>query len=298
MKNGSFIYFLGFIYFFASFAFSQELLRNPDFSSDFSNWNILFNGQATGKPEIIDDGPNGKKVLRMNVATAGEKIHDATINQNNLAIVSNQRYLIRFFIKAEVDSGKLNNKNKINLLVKPFKGKDYVALKKDIKATSNWQEMKEYFTSPVNDASAVLSLDCGLAPGKYSFSDFSLTVCDTPNVDTVAVAGNQIEAAPQNPRKFNKKLTITNPTSVQPAAFKNEFGSERGQIISVDMAAQSVTVMNLKSHDQEVFNVDNNTQISLNGSSFLLTDIKTGMIAEVIPGANPLVAASIELKSK
>jgi hypothetical protein len=275
---------------------SSDLLKNSDFAADLASWNFTQNNGAEASCQVLNDGINGKRSVQISVTKQGEKAIDVALSQKPVSIQAGQNYTVSFW--AKVDG---SNKNKLVIQLKQAKlGNNNAALKKEFsKITGQWQELKVDFTAPYTDNNAVFSVNVGILRATYWISGLSL-VQGGPGAGPNPAATQLAHVAPQ-PAATPIAPATTPTTSASSASSSmpaDDMSTDRGQIISVDASAKTITLSNVKSHDSEIFSVNERTKIVLNGVPATLADVKMGMIATVTPAADPLFAENVDLRSK
>jgi len=78
-----------------------EMLTNGDFAAGGTHWALEQTGVATGRIDIVKEGPIGKAAMRLKVLTLDDKPWKLQICQKEIQIKKGATYLLSFWAKSD-----------------------------------------------------------------------------------------------------------------------------------------------------------------------------------------------------
>jgi hypothetical protein len=147
---------------------SNEMLVNGNFADGIANW-ILEETGATGKADVVKEGPDGKNALRMKALTVGENTWGLQIYQTGMSVKKDKPYVLKFWAKSD-PAGSIT----VNCMQnhEPW---DHQTQEK-IQLSTEWQQMTFKFVAAWDDDNVRISFtDLATAVDQvYWFADCSL----------------------------------------------------------------------------------------------------------------------------
>jgi hypothetical protein len=147
---------------------SNEMLVNGNFAGGSENW-VLEETGATGKMDVVKEGPDGKNALRMKALTIGDNTWGLQIYQTGMKIAQSKAYIMTFWVKSDRD-GEIT----VNCMQnhEPW---DHQTMEK-MPVTKEWKKMEFKFVGAWDDDNVRVSFtDLATAADQtYWFADCSL----------------------------------------------------------------------------------------------------------------------------
>ena len=147
---------------------SAEMLVNGSFVAGMANWVVAESG-ATGKAEVVAEGPDGKAALRLEVLTVGDQPWKLQIYQAGMRVEQGREYVLKLWAKSD-RAGAIT----VNCQQNHEPWEHHTQEKLEL--TSEWRQVRFAFVAPWTDDKIRISFtDLGTAPGQvYWFADCSL----------------------------------------------------------------------------------------------------------------------------
>ena len=149
---------------------AQEL-QNGDFAQGLKKWQVAAPKNGEVAKEVIEDGREGKPVLKITVGNVGEIDNVVSLNQGGLLINDGMTYTISFWAKCEPGPAK------INVCVTFFNtGLLFLARPQKMTLTSKWTQYTYTFkASAVGEKSSLSFNNLGANNSVFYFSDIQLS---------------------------------------------------------------------------------------------------------------------------
>ena len=162
---------------------SDEMLANGSFADGISNWVVVAESGATGRAEVVGEGPDGKAALRLKVLTIGDLPWRLQFYQTGMRVEKGKTYVLSFWAKSD-RPGSIT----VNCMQNHEPWDHHTQEKMPVSAS--WQPMRFTFVAPWDDGNVRISFtDLGTAPGQvYWFADCSLV--PAPGAKTSAAPGS------------------------------------------------------------------------------------------------------------
>jgi hypothetical protein len=148
----------------------QERLVNGDFSKGKLGWTFEVNAGALGTAEIVKEGPNGAKAMKVTVQKTTDHAWHLQLFQRGIKFTKGNAYVMSFWGKADADVQiKLNFQQNHE----PW---EHHGAQQEIRLTPKWQKFEFKFAGPYNDPDMrVQFTDLATKKGQiYWFSKCSL----------------------------------------------------------------------------------------------------------------------------
>ena len=151
-----------------------EMLVNGNFADGTNHWVVMESG-ATGRAEIVAEGPEGKTALRLKVLTVGDKPWRLQIYQTGMRVEKGKSYVLTFWAKSDRAGSIMVN------CMQNHAPWDHQT-QKQIPVSSDWEPLRFTFVAPWDDDKVRISFtDLGTVPDQiYWFASCSLV----PNPET------------------------------------------------------------------------------------------------------------------
>lgn len=151
---------------------SGEMLVNGSFASGASKW-VVEEAGATGKAEVVEEGPDDKAALRLKVLTVGDQPWRLQVYQPGLRIEKGKKYTLAFWAKS--DHAAVIT---VNCMQNHAPWEHHGAVV-DLGVTTEWKQMSFTFNGPWEDANARITFtNLGVKPGQvYWFAKCSMAPC-------------------------------------------------------------------------------------------------------------------------
>lgn len=148
---------------------SGEILINGDFSNGMSNWKLEESG-ATGRSQVLPEGPNGKPALRLKVLTIGDSPWRLQIYHAGVTMDKTKRYALSLWVKSD-----RNGVFTVNCMQNHAPWEHHGAAK-EVPLTEDWKQVRFAFDGPWDDSNARITFtNLGTVPGQtYWFARCSL----------------------------------------------------------------------------------------------------------------------------
>jgi len=145
-----------------------EMLVNGNFADGLTNWVVAESG-ATGRAEIVAEGPDGKAALRLKVLTIGDKPWKLQVYQPGMRVEQGREYILTFWAKSDRAGGITVNCQQNH---EPWE--HHTQQKTPV--TTEWQPVRFAFVAPWTDDKIRISFtDLGTIPDQvYWFANCSL----------------------------------------------------------------------------------------------------------------------------
>jgi len=260
---------------------SVQLIQNGDFSKEIADWNVVVPGDAAATALSVADGYDGKPALKIEI-TKGSDNSNIAISQRNLKIRSG-KHTLTGWVKSDT-SGKLM------CILKDHKDSSSLGLKKKIASKDTWTQFKFEFTSERSSENGRLQFNSfSPVPGVFWFADLNLTAADGTPADsaTAAPVPPKGEKAPSEV----KEKPVSSPSPIKPAPESGTIG----RIKTIDLKTQSITIVNSKSKEDELYGITPTTQIMMKNATGSIQSLKTGMEVNIVPATDPLNAEAIKV---
>ena len=139
---------------------SQEMLVNGSFTDNYAKWAIEEAG-ATGKAEVVQEGPDGKAALRLKVLTVGDRSWRLQVYQPKLRIEKGKRYALSFWGKAR-QPGVIT----VNCMQNHAPWEHHGAVT-EVSISTEWKQIRFTFEGPWDDTNARITFtNLGTVPGQ------------------------------------------------------------------------------------------------------------------------------------
>ncbi len=147
---------------------SGEMLVNGNFAAGMTNWVVEESG-ATGKAEVVAEGPGGKPAMRLKVLTVGDQPWKLQVYQTGMRVEQGREYVLKLWAKSD-RAGAIT----VNCQQNHEPWEHHTQEK--LPVNSEWQELRFAFVAPWTDDKIRISFtDLGTAPGQvYWFVNCSL----------------------------------------------------------------------------------------------------------------------------
>lgn len=155
-----------------------EMLLNGNFADGTNHWVVMESG-ATGRAEIVAEGPEGKTALRLRVLTIGDKPWRLQIYQTGMRVEQGKAYVLTFWAKSDRAGSIMVN------CMQNHAPWDHQT-QKQMPVSAEWEPLRYTFVAPWDDDKVRISFtDLGTVPEQvYWFASCSLV----PNAEAKTTA--------------------------------------------------------------------------------------------------------------
>ena len=155
----------------AAVSASAEMLVNGNFADGTNNWVLVAESGATGRAEIVGEGPDGQAALRLKVLTIGDQPWRFQFYQTGLRVEKGKTYVMTFWAKSDRPGSITVN------CMQNHEPWDHHTQEKMPVATA-WQPLRFTFVAPWDDDNVRSSFtDLGTTPDQvYWFANCSLVL--------------------------------------------------------------------------------------------------------------------------
>ncbi len=146
-----------------------EMLVNGNFADGTNDWVVVAEAGATGRAEVVAEGPDGQAALRLKVLTVGDKPWRFQFYQTGMRVEQGKSYVLTFWAKSNQDGDfTVNCQQNHEPWAHPTQ--------EEMPISTEWKQVQFTFVAAWDDDKVRITFtNLGSAPGRiYWFANCSL----------------------------------------------------------------------------------------------------------------------------